>query len=78
MKLTPAGLAGSFLIDLQRNGKTGAAVGAAASQHSRESRTYHLLVRFQDGSFGMFVFSGAPPFQPGQPVALTPQGLLPL
>jgi outer membrane lipoprotein SlyB len=56
----------------------GAAVGAAASQHSRESRTYHLLVRFQDGSFGMFVFSGAPPFQPGQPVALTPQGLLPL
>jgi outer membrane lipoprotein SlyB len=55
----------------------GAAVGAAASQHSSESRTYHLLVRFHDGTYGMFVFAGAPPFQPGQPVVLTPQGLAP-
>jgi outer membrane lipoprotein SlyB len=55
----------------------GAAVGAAASQHSAESRTYHLLVKFEDGSYGMFVFAGAPPFQPGQPVVLTPQGLGP-
>ena len=55
----------------------GAAVGAAASQHSSETRTYQLLVRFHDGSYGMFVFAGAPPFQPGQSVVLTPQGLAP-
>jgi outer membrane lipoprotein SlyB len=53
----------------------GAAAGAAASQQSSESRTYHLLVRFDDGTFGMFVYTGAPPFQPGQVVVLTPQGL---
>jgi outer membrane lipoprotein SlyB len=55
----------------------GAAAGAAASQHASESRTYHLLVRFNDGTFGMFVYAGAPPFQPGQAVVLTPQGLAP-
>jgi outer membrane lipoprotein SlyB len=57
----------------------GATVGAAASHHhhATESRTYHLLVKFHDDTFGMFVFAGAPPFQPGQAVVLTPQGLAP-
>jgi outer membrane lipoprotein SlyB len=53
----------------------GAAVGAAASQGGRESRSYQVLVRFDDGNYGMFVYAGASPFAPGQPVVLTPQGL---
>ncbi|HEY4183686.1 MAG TPA: hypothetical protein VGP07_01400 [Polyangia bacterium] len=56
----------------------GAAVGAAASQGSTESRSYEVLVRFGDGSTGMFVYAGPPPFRPGDPVALTPQGLGPM
>lgn len=53
----------------------GAAVGAAASQGSSETRTYQVLVRFDDGTYGMFVFQGFSPFRPGEPVLLTPQGL---
>ena len=53
----------------------GAAVGAAASQGSRETRTYQVLVRFDDGYYGMFVFGGYSPFRPGEAVVLTPQGL---
>lgn len=56
---------------------TGAALGAAASQGRHETRTYHVLVRFDDGTHGMFVYAGPPPFLPGQPVALTAQGLGP-
>ena len=54
----------------------GAAVGAAASGGSSETRTYQVLVRFDDGTYGMFVFGGFSPFRPGEPVVLTPQGLL--
>lgn len=53
----------------------GAAVGAAASQGSSESRTYEVIVRFDDGTAGMFVYGGFPPFRPGEAVVLTPQGL---
>jgi outer membrane lipoprotein SlyB len=53
----------------------GAAVGAAASQGSSETRSYQVLVRFDDGSYGMFVYGGYSPFRPGEPVVLTPQGL---
>jgi outer membrane lipoprotein SlyB len=55
----------------------GAMVGAAASQGTYESRTYQVLVRFDDGTYGMFVYANFAPFRPGQPVALTPQGLAP-
>jgi outer membrane lipoprotein SlyB len=56
----------------------GAAVGASARQGSSESRRYQVLVRFDDdGSYGMFVYAVFPPFRPGQPVVLTPQGLNP-
>ncbi len=54
---------------------TGAAVGAAASQGTAEARTYQLLVRFDDGDYGMFAFGGAPPFAAGDRVVLTPSGL---
>ncbi len=53
----------------------GAAVGAAASQGTAESRTYQILVRFDDGTYGMFVYGGYAPFGPGEAVQLTPQGL---
>ena len=53
----------------------GAAVGAAASQGGAEVRSYHVLVSFDDGSRGVFVFGGFSPFRPGDPVLLTPRGL---
>ena len=53
----------------------GAAVGAAASQGSAESRTYEILVRFDDGATGMFAYAGYSPFRPGERVVLTAQGL---
>jgi outer membrane lipoprotein SlyB len=53
----------------------GAAVGAAASSGAYEERTYQVLVRFDDGQYGMFVYRGYPPFAPGTAVVLTPQGL---
>jgi outer membrane lipoprotein SlyB len=56
---------------------TGAMVGAAASQGVAETRTYQVLVRFDDGSYGMFVYRARSPFAPGQPVVLTAQGLAP-
>ena len=56
---------------------TGAAVGAAASQGSAEYRTYQVLVRFDDGSRGLFVFRDYTPFRPGTRVELSPQGLYP-
>lgn len=55
----------------------GAAVGAAASSGSSETRTYEVLVRFDDGGYGEFVYQGLPPFGPGSAVVLTPQGLFP-
>ena len=53
----------------------GAAVGAAASQGSAETRTFQLLVRFDDGERGMFVFRDYSPFPPGARVVLSQQGL---
>jgi outer membrane lipoprotein SlyB len=54
---------------------TGAAIGAAASQGSAETHTFQILVRFDDGDYGMFAFRGYPPFHPGDRVVLTPDGL---
>jgi len=55
----------------------GAAVGAAASSGSSEQRTYEVVVRFDDGGYGEFVYAGYSPFRPGQRVAVTPGGLAP-
>jgi outer membrane lipoprotein SlyB len=54
---------------------TGAAIGANASQGAAEYRTYHVLVRFDDGTRGMFLFRDYSPFRPDERVTLTPQGL---
>lgn len=53
----------------------GAAVGAAVSQGSAESRTYEVMVSFQDGGYQLFVYPHHSPFRPGEPVVQTPHGL---
>jgi outer membrane lipoprotein SlyB len=53
----------------------GAMVGAAVSQGSGEERFYEVFVRFDDGGAETFVYQGYPPFQVGEAVMLTPQGL---
>jgi outer membrane lipoprotein SlyB len=53
----------------------GAAVGAAASQGSSEQRSYQIVVRFDDGGYGTFVYAGYSPFRPGERVVVTPDGL---
>ncbi|HEY7372032.1 MAG TPA: hypothetical protein VIF57_07610 [Polyangia bacterium] len=84
----PAGgaLAGALIGGLLTGGRgpvrlfgaaTGAAIGAAASQGSAETRSYQVQVRFDDGTAGMFVYRGYSPFWPGEAVVLTPQGLAP-
>ena len=55
----------------------GAAVGAAASQGTAEQRTYQVVVRFDDGGYGEFVYGGYSPFRPGERVVVTPGGLAP-
>ncbi len=54
----------------------GAMVGAAASQGQGESRSYQLFVRFEDGGIEPFVYRNALPFQVGDEVAFSPQGLM--
>jgi len=53
----------------------GAAVGAAASSGATEQRTYAVVVRFDDGGYGEFVYAGFAPFGPGERVVVTPDGL---
>jgi outer membrane lipoprotein SlyB len=53
----------------------GAAIGAAASQGHNDSRFYDVAVRFQDGTQRVFRYPDYAPFQPGEQVVETPQGL---
>ena len=53
----------------------GAAIGAAASQGHSEQRTYDVMVRFDDGYAQAFSYAGYSPFQPGESVFMTAQGL---
>lgn len=53
----------------------GAAIGAAVSDDDEESRCYDVGVRFQDGSEQVFRYPDYAPFQPGEHVVQTPQGL---
>jgi outer membrane lipoprotein SlyB len=54
----------------------GAGVGAAASSGGAAQRTYHVLVAFDDGEYGMFVYRQWPALRPGDAVVLTPGGLV--
>ncbi len=53
----------------------GAMMGAAASQGAAEDRRYEVLVRFDDGATAVYAYEGASPFEIGDVVRLTPQGL---
>jgi outer membrane lipoprotein SlyB len=53
----------------------GAAIGADSSRGYAERRLYEIGVRFDDGGTQVFVFEGYPPFQQGEPVRQTAQGL---
>ncbi|HET8541552.1 MAG TPA: hypothetical protein VFL83_16870 [Anaeromyxobacter sp.] len=53
----------------------GAMIGSAASQGAAEQRTYEIFVRFDDGALETFVYQNVLPFQVGEPVALTANGL---
>jgi hypothetical protein len=55
----------------------GAAIGANASQGGYVGRAFQVFVRFDDGSLRTFVYRDQLPFQPGQYVAWTSQGLFP-
>jgi outer membrane lipoprotein SlyB len=55
----------------------GAAIGAAASQDGATTRTYQVLVRFDDGTRGLFLYRDYTSFTPGLRVELTSQGLRP-
>jgi outer membrane lipoprotein SlyB len=73
-------LIGGFLFGGRGPGRLiaaagGAAIGAAASQGSAETRAYHVLVRFEDGGYGVFIYRNYSPFRPGDRVMLTAQGL---
>jgi outer membrane lipoprotein SlyB len=76
------GLIGHALTRGRGNGAvagavTGAMIGADASTVYAERRTYQIVVRFDDGGVGSFLYDGYPPFAVGQPVQSTPQGLAP-
>lgn len=53
----------------------GAMVGSAASQGQGEVRIYEVFVRFQDGALEVFAYQNVLPFQAGDQVMLTAQGL---
>ena len=53
----------------------GAIIGSTASQGQAEQRTYEVLVRFDDGALETFVYQNVLPFQVGEPVVLTANGL---
>jgi outer membrane lipoprotein SlyB len=53
----------------------GAAVGANASQGASRQTVYEVTVRFDDGGVQTYAFRGYLPFNPGDDVRLTPQGL---
>jgi outer membrane lipoprotein SlyB len=52
----------------------GAATGAALSQGSSETRVYQVVVRFDNGTRGMFSYRDYAPFAPGDRIALGPDG----
>jgi outer membrane lipoprotein SlyB len=54
----------------------GNTLGAFATDDRTEARRFDVTVRFDDGSFQTFSYNGYSPFRPGEPVVLTPRGLL--
>ena len=53
----------------------GALIGAETSRGNSEQRIYQIGVRFYDGGVESFLYEDVPPFQPGDHVQRTAQGL---
>ena len=53
----------------------GVAIGAAASEGQGETRFYDVAVQFRPGTQQVFRYPDYAPFQPGERVVQTPQGL---
>jgi outer membrane lipoprotein SlyB len=56
----------------------GAGLGASSAPRTIEVRTYQVSIQWDDGADTTFVFHDKSPFETGQRVALTPQGLKPM
>ena len=52
----------------------GAATGAALSQGSYETRAYEVVIRFDNGTRGVFTYRDYSPFAPGDRIELGPDG----
>jgi outer membrane lipoprotein SlyB len=52
----------------------GAATGAALSQGERDIWAYEVVVRFDNGTRGVFTYRDYSPFAPGDRIELTPDG----
>lgn len=52
----------------------GAATGAALSQGSYETRAFEIVVRFDNGTRGVFTYRDYSPFAPGDRIELGPDG----
>lgn len=52
----------------------GAATGAALSQGSYETRAFEVVVRFDNGTRGVFTYRDGSPFRPGDRIALGSDG----
>jgi outer membrane lipoprotein SlyB len=52
----------------------GAATGAALSQGSYETRAFEIVIRFDNGTRGVFTYRDYSPFAPGDRIELTDRG----
>ncbi|TMQ11087.1 MAG: hypothetical protein E6J90_35230 [Deltaproteobacteria bacterium] len=52
----------------------GAATGAALSQGSYETRAFEVVVRFDNGTRGVFAYRDYSPFAPGDRIEMGPDG----
>jgi outer membrane lipoprotein SlyB len=52
----------------------GAATGAALSQGAYETRAYEVVIRFDDGTRGVFTYRDYSPFRPGDRIELDDRG----
>jgi outer membrane lipoprotein SlyB len=72
------GVIGGVITQEWWGAAAGAATGALLTPPSGERHDYEVIVRFHDGSERSFLYRDAPPpFEPGQHVVVTENGLAP-
>jgi outer membrane lipoprotein SlyB len=69
------GLIGGVGFGSRRGAGVGAATGAVLSSGSSERRAYVVQVQFDDGTSGSFDYVDYAPWQPGERVMVTSNGL---